>query len=122
MDRNFIERRDFSAARRGYDPDEVDEHLREVADQVVKLQRSQERSEGLAGTAAEQVRGIIEAAERSAAEIQERADEEASRITRDAEVRAREARERADSEAASHVERVQEATDPTCERPSTAQS
>ena len=70
LDRHFIERNDFSAARRGYDPDEVDRHLAEIADAVNELKRSAKRSpSSLAATAADQVRGIVEAAERSATEI-----------------------------------------------------
>ena len=72
LDRHFIERNDFSAARRGYDPDEVDRHLREIADSVAELKREQRPSPtSLATSAAEQVRTIVEAAERSATEIQE---------------------------------------------------
>ena len=37
LDRHYIERNDFSAARRGYDPDEVDRHLREIADSIAEL-------------------------------------------------------------------------------------
>src|SRR5204862_369489 len=92
---------DFSAARRGYDPDEVDRHLREIAHAVAALKRAQKRSPStIAAQAAEQVRGIVEAAERSAADIQEQAEGEAKRITDDASGRARETRERADAEAA----------------------
>ena len=31
LDRQAIERTDFSQARKGYDPDEVDRHLAEIA-------------------------------------------------------------------------------------------
>ena len=34
LERRAIERTDFSAARRGHDPDEVDRHLREIAEAV----------------------------------------------------------------------------------------
>ena len=52
LDRHFIERNDFSAARRGYDPDEVDRHLGEIADAVNELKRTQKRSpSSLAATA-----------------------------------------------------------------------
>lgn len=111
LDRNFIERNDFSAARRGYDPDEVDRHLREIADAVTELKRSQRRSpSSLAASAAEQVRGIVEAAERSASEIQEQAEGEATRIKDDAASRARETREKADSDAAERVQNAEEAS------------
>ena len=56
LDRHFIERNDFSAARRGYDPDEVDRHLREIADAVTELKRAQRRSpSSLAASAAADV-------------------------------------------------------------------
>src|SRR3954462_545488 len=112
LDRHFIERNDFSAARRGYDPDEVDRHLAEIAEAVNELKRSQKRSpSSLAPTAADQVRGIVEAAERSATEIQEQAEAEAKRIVDDASTRARETREKADSEAVQRVSQAEEATE-----------
>jgi DivIVA domain-containing protein len=117
LDRHFIERNDFSAARRGYDPDEVDRHLGEIADAVNELKRAQKRpASSLAATAADQVRGIVEAAERSATEIQESAEGEAKRIVDDASSRARETRERADSEAVQRVSQAEEATERMLER------
>jgi DivIVA domain-containing protein len=117
LDRHYIERNDFSAARRGYDPDEVDRHLGEIADAVNELKRSQKRSpSSLAATAADQVRGIVEAAERSATEIQEQAEGEAKRIVDDASTRARETRERADNEAVQRVSQAEEATERMLER------
>jgi DivIVA domain-containing protein len=117
LDRHFIERNDFSAARRGYDPDEVDRHLAEIADAVNELKRTQTRSpSSLAATAAEQVRGIVEAAERSAADIQEQAESEAKRIVDDATARSREAREKADADAVQRVTKAEEATDRMLER------
>jgi DivIVA domain-containing protein len=112
LDRHFIERNDFSAARRGYDPDEVDRHLRELADAVSELKRQQKPSPAsLASAAAEQVRSIVEAAEKSAADIQAQAEDEARRITADAGQRARETRERADSDAVDRVRKAEEASD-----------
>jgi DivIVA domain-containing protein len=73
MDSQRIERRDFPAERRGYDRAAVDAHLRAVADEVDALRR---RPAGSAAAAGEQVRGIIEAAEASAAEIRARAEQE----------------------------------------------
>jgi DivIVA domain-containing protein len=122
MDRSQIERRDFSAARRGYDPKEVDDHLREVADQVESLKRGTPGSAGLASTAAEQVRGIVDAAERSAADIHQQAEDEARRVGQDAEAHARDVREKADTDAAEHVQRVRGATDLLLERASAAES
>jgi len=124
LERQFIERTDFSATRRGYDPDEVERHLREIAEAVDELKRSRPEREGpasLAGAAAEQVRSIVEAAERSAADIEANARQEAERVTGEAnrqavqertsaEADARSTRERADSEAATHVQKVSEAT------------
>jgi DivIVA domain-containing protein len=120
LDRNAIERRDFSATRRGYDPDEVDRHLREVADEVEQLKRSQREEpatpSSIATQAAEQVRGIVEAAERSAAEIQERAQAEAQRARDDADREARQSREKADADAVERVRRAEEATERMLER------
>jgi DivIVA domain-containing protein len=117
LDRHFIERNDFGVARRGYDPDEVDRHLRELADAVAELKRSQRRSPAsLASTAADQVRGIVEAAERSAADIQEQAEAEARRISEDATQRAREAREKADADATARVQDAEAATERMLER------
>ena len=60
LDRHFIERNDFQAVRRGYDPDEVDRHLAEIAEAVNELKRQAKRSpSSLAAQAAEQVRGIV---------------------------------------------------------------
>lgn len=122
LDRHFIERNDFSAARRGYDPDEVDRHLREIADAVQELKRSQRRSpSSLAAAAADQVRGIVEAAERSASDIQEQAEAEAKRIVDDATTRARETREKADSDAAERVQQAEQASERLLERTGTVE-
>jgi DivIVA domain-containing protein len=123
LDRHFIERNDFSPARRGYDPDEVDRHLREIADAVNELKRTQRRSpSSLAAAAADQVRGIVEAAERSAGEIQEQAESEAKRIVDDATRRAREAREKADSDAVERVQKAEEASGRLLERTGSVES
>src|SRR4051794_40985882 len=91
--------------------------MREIADAVAELKRSQKRSPStIAAQAAEQVRGIVEAAERSASDIQEQAEEEAKRITDDASARARETRERADSDAVDRVRKAEEATDTMLQR------
>ena len=117
LDRHYIERNDFGVARRGYDPDEVDRHLREIADAIAELKRTQRRSpSSLASTAADQVRGIVEAAERSASEIQEQAEGEAKRIVDDASQRARESREKADADAGQRVQAAEEATNRMLER------
>ena len=112
LDRHSIERKDFPAARRGYDQDEVDRHLREIADAVSELSRSARKPAGgaLAGAAADQVRAIVEAAEQSAAQIEEQADQESRRLISEAERHARETREKADADAADHVHEVEAAT------------
>ncbi len=107
MDRQYIERRDFSIARRGYEPAEVDAHLRRVADEVENLETSERP--GLAAAASEQVRTIVDAAESTAAEIRRQADESARRTIQDAARAAEETRNRADVEAREHVQRVSDA-------------
>ena len=78
LDRQSIEKKDFPIARRGYDPDAVDAHLRGLADQIEALARSaRPPSESLAAAASEQVRSIVEAAEAAAADIQRQAGDEA---------------------------------------------
>jgi DivIVA domain-containing protein len=117
LDRHYIERKDFTVARRGYDQAEVDLHLRQLADTITELRAQLKASPaGVAGAAAEQVRQIVEAAEESAAQIEERATEEARRVTDDASRRARETRERADRESAEQLERVQETASKMVER------
>jgi DivIVA domain-containing protein len=80
VDRNAIERRDFPMGRRGYDPAAVDAHLRAVADELEALrERASARpaSRTLSTGTSEQVRVILEAAERSAAELKDQAGREA---------------------------------------------
>ena len=118
LERRFIERTDFPAARRGYDPVEVDHHLRQVADWVEALKRSTPASDSssVATAAAEQVRGIVDAAEKSALEIRSKAEREAEEKRRSADREATETRQRAGVEAAAHVQRVEEATAKLLER------
>jgi DivIVA domain-containing protein len=107
LDRHYIERKDFTVARRGYDQEEVDLHLRQLADAISELKAQLKATPaGVAGAAAEQVRQIVEAAEESAAQIEERANAEARRVTEDASRRAKETRDRADQEAAEQLQRV----------------
>jgi DivIVA domain-containing protein len=73
VDREEIERQDFPAARRGYDPAAVDAHLRQVADAVER-----QRPGSLAEGASSQVRAILEAAETSARQLRDDAGREAS--------------------------------------------
>jgi len=76
VDREEIERRDFPVGRRGYDPTAVDEHLRRVADRFEAHANAPAPS--LSTTTSEQVRQILQAAERSVSEMRARANEEAS--------------------------------------------
>ena len=129
LDRRYITRKDFPAARRGYDPDEVDAHLRELADAIEDIRRQAEEvasrpapTATVAGAAAEQVRTIVEAAERSASEIENRAGAEANQTRVDAEADARHTRERASAEAAEHVRRVEDATRAMLDRASAAET
>jgi DivIVA domain-containing protein len=78
LDRPSIERTDFPLGRRGYDPAAVDAHLKSVADQVEELVReSARRAAPLASSASDQVRGIVDAAEASAAAIEQKAQSDA---------------------------------------------
>jgi DivIVA domain-containing protein len=123
LDRHYIERNDFSAVRRGYDPEEVDRHLGEIAEAVQSLKREAKRSPStMAAQAGEQVRGIIEAAERSASEITEGADDEARRITDDANNRARDTREKADRDALDRVQAAEESTQAILDRANAVKS
>ena len=111
-------------------PDEIRQARRVVkerddmlgeAQRIVEEARDASASSSLAGAAAEQVRAILEAAERTAAEIRSNAEGDAERLTReahqeaeqtrrDAEQRATETIERTGAEAAAHLERVEEAS------------
>src|SRR5215216_2932075 len=81
MEREEIERRDFPVGRRGYEQAAVDAHLREVADEIVALRRSAgadpRPAASLAAGTSERVRRILEAAERSAADLREDAGRQA---------------------------------------------
>src|SRR4051794_10474351 len=77
LNRGQIERRDFQLTRRGYQPAEVDAHLRALAEAVEQMKASQPAPSSLAGAAASRVEAIVAAAESSAREIEERAKAEA---------------------------------------------
>jgi DivIVA domain-containing protein len=96
LDRHSVARRDFPTARRGYDPGAVDRHLAAIADEVDALSRRAAAGPGaaLATQTSEQVRAVIEAAERSASDI----------------------RDAAAADAREHVARVAEAADGLRER------
>jgi DivIVA domain-containing protein len=102
MDRNSIQRQDFPVGRRGYDQAAVDAHLRAVADEMDSLREraAEPAARGLSAGTSEQVRLILEAAERSAAQL----------------------RDQAGREAGEHVGRVQDATGAMLEQLGTLQT
>jgi len=75
LDRHSVIRNDFPMSRRGYDRVAVDRHLEEIAQQVEMLARP-----SVGAATSHQVQAILDAAEASAAEIERRAWEEASRV------------------------------------------
>jgi DivIVA domain-containing protein len=79
LERREIERSDFASVRRGYDPAEVDRHLKAIADAA---EQSQEASgdNTAAGAASRGVKKILESAERLGADIEQAAREEAEKI------------------------------------------
>ena len=81
LDRQSIEKRDFPIGRRGYDPAAVDVHLRTLATEVQELRDGLESRAGetLGSSAGTQVQGILEAAEATAADIEQKASEDAWR-------------------------------------------
>jgi DivIVA domain-containing protein len=77
LDRQTIMRDDFPSNRRGYDPAAVDAHLDRIADEVDEMRRQAAVPAPLSAQAGEQVKAIVEAAERGAQEIREAAHAEA---------------------------------------------
>jgi DivIVA domain-containing protein len=111
LDRLQIEKKDFPIGRRGYEPEAVDAHLAQIAEEVSELKvSSRRRTETLASSAGEQVRAIVEAAESSAAEIQRQAEADASEIRAEATEDARATRAEANAQAQGYVGRVSEST------------
>jgi DivIVA domain-containing protein len=76
VDRDEIERKDFPAARRGYDAAAVHEHLRRVTDEFEALARRPAPG-SLAEDASARVQAIVEAAETSAQQLRDDARREA---------------------------------------------
>jgi DivIVA domain-containing protein len=77
LDRRTIMRDDFPSNRRGYDPAAVDAHLDRIADEVDEMRRQAAAPAPLSAQAGEQVKAIVEAAERGAQEIRDAAQAEA---------------------------------------------
>jgi DivIVA domain-containing protein len=123
LDRQSIEKKDFPIGRRGYDPEAVDAHLSELAQEIEELKRSsRKRSESLAAAASEQVRAIVEAAETSASQIQRQAEEEARDIRAEATTEAQSTREQATAQAREYVGQVSESTAAMLQRIETMQN
>ncbi len=80
LDRQSVIRTDFPMSRRGYDRIAVDRHLDEIAQQLDGIERPQ----SVGATTSAQVQSILDAAEASAADIERRAWEDASRVQDDA--------------------------------------
>ena len=113
LDRQTIEKKDFPIGRRGYEPEAVDGHLRDVADEVDQLRRSaraKRGTESLASAASAQVQAIVEAAETTASDIERQAQMEAQRIRQEADRAAERTRGEAVERAQAHVQAVSQAT------------
>lgn len=119
LDRQSIEKRDFPISRRGYETVAVDEHLAGLAAEVEALKAgapAPQATASLASNASERIRGIVEAAETTAAEIEQAAQDDADEARSSAAKDAAATREAASSEAQAHVAAVQEATSLMLER------
>lgn len=109
LDPRSIKRSDFATSRRGYDQQEVDAHLSEVAEAVEELKGAGGGSAPMASsTAAARVKAVIEAAEVSAADLEKAAREDAERITAQARSDAEVQLERARAATARLVDRAAE--------------
>jgi hypothetical protein len=119
LDRQAIERRDFPVGRRGYDPASVDGHLRALAVEFEELQRaaaSGGADVSLASTAGSQVQSILEAAARTAADIERQAQENARQVREAADADAERTRVEAVEKARAHVAAVAQVTATLLER------
>jgi hypothetical protein len=112
LDRQSIEKRDFPIGRRGYDPAAVDAHLRALATEVEELRRTLEHraGESLGSSAGTQVQGILEAAEATAADIEQKASQDARQTRAEADSDAERTRADAVERAQAHVAAVAQAT------------
>jgi DivIVA domain-containing protein len=112
LDRQSIEKRDFPIGRRGYDPASVDAHLRALATEVEELRHALEHraGESLGSSAGTQVQGILEAAEATAADIEQKASDDARQTRAEADSDAERTRADAVKQARAHVAAVAQAT------------
>lgn len=83
MDRDFIERQDFASADDGYDPDEVQTHLRDIARALDKIHFG--RAKTLSDTTAERVRAILDQGGDDANRLRAEARQAAAEMRRSAE-------------------------------------
>lgn len=104
LSREEIVGKDFPNARKGYEPDAVDAHLREIADRIER----QSGSPSLADVAAEKVASIVEAAEAKAQEIEADARREADELLSGAREQAKDQIERAQRSVAKLVGQADE--------------
>jgi DivIVA domain-containing protein len=118
LDRQSIEKRDFPIGRRGYDPAAVDAHLRTIAAEVEELRYALESRAGetLGSSAGTQVQVILEAAEATAAGIEQRAAEDAHATREQAAADAEHTRADAIARAQAHTAAVARATAMLLER------
>jgi hypothetical protein len=118
LDRQSIEKRDFPIGRRGYDPAAVDAHLHALAAEVQELRYSLESRAGetLGSSAGTQVQGILEAAEATAADIEQKAAQDARETRAEADSDAADTRADAVARAQAHVAAVARATAVLSER------
>ncbi len=87
LDRQSIERSDFPLVRRGYEPDAVGAHLQALAVAAQELTQHAANAgvePSLGTAAATRVRGILEAAQTTAAEIEREAQRDAQRTREEA--------------------------------------
>jgi DivIVA domain-containing protein len=106
IDRDDVLRSDFPIARKGYDPAAVDAHLRRVAKGVDELAKAPPPKDTAGAAAGGKVQAIVEAAERSAEEIERQAREDADATRASASTDAREHVERVSASAAAMRDRI----------------
>ncbi len=118
LDRQSIEKRDFPIGRRGYDPAAVDAHLQVLATEVQELRHALDSraGESLGSSAGTQVQGILEAAEATAADIEQKASDDARQTRAEAGSDAERTRADAVQRAQAHVAAVARATAVLSER------
>jgi DivIVA domain-containing protein len=109
LGRSDIERTDFSSVRRGYNPAEVDDHLRSVADAMEEALKGASQDKSPSGAASRGVKRILDAAENLAALIETQARKEGERIETEARLEGEKIVERARQQAAAEEKRAQRA-------------